>query len=102
MLIEIYLAPSAMRVLAALVIFCVGAGCILYIYFAAREVRWSRSRRRFATRSAQPEIFWVKFVFCLVATVLTIGLGVLLLLPTPKMDSPWDIQLPTLDSGHRR
>ncbi len=103
MLTNIHLSPSALRILLAIVNFGIGVAGIIYIRIIARDMRWSRSNKRFVTRDPQPELFWLKLVFGSLAITFTFAIGLLLLFPPSYRISHWNpIRLPQLDNAKQR
>jgi len=92
-------AVITLRVGAAVVNFCVAIGCMIYIRFAARELRWSRTYRRFLTKHDQPNLYWTKFYLAVAGVVFTIAIGVLILIPHKRTSNFDFFQLPELERG---
>jgi hypothetical protein len=77
--LAIVLSEVLPRILAAAVNFAVGGACVFYIYLASKDMRWSRTRRRFVTNHPEPHVFWIKLIFAFVATFVATGIGILIL-----------------------
>jgi hypothetical protein len=91
-----------LRVCAALVNFGVALACLIYLRFAARDMRWSRTYRRFLTAHDQPSLFWTKFALAICGALFTLTIGTLILLPH-KQTARWDFfQLPDLEHNRTR
>ena len=93
--------PYAYTVCAAAVNFGVAVACIIYIRFALKNMRWSRTYRRFLTAHDQPGLFWTKFVLAIVGAVFTAAIGVLILMPHKKTTTFDFFRLPELESGRK-
>ena len=89
------ISDHSMRLLTAIVNLLVCCACIVYLYLASRDVRWSRSRRRFIIKHPEPAVFWTKMIFAGVATLISLAIGVLILVPH-KQTSDF-ITLPSID-----
>jgi hypothetical protein len=88
------------RLCAAAVNFGVAIACLVYLRFAVRDMRWSRTYNRFLTAHDQPGLFWTKFALAVCGALFTIAIGLLILMPHKVTSGNWNsIDLPELERG---
>jgi hypothetical protein len=91
------ISPRVYLYCASAVNFGVAIACIIYLRFAFKNMRWSRTYQRFLTAHDQPALFWTKFYLAVCGAVFTLAIGVLILIPHKKT-ATWDFfQLPELE-----
>jgi uncharacterized membrane protein len=93
--LAVAISDMVLRLLAAAVNFAVCGVCIYHLYVASRDLRWSRSGRRFVTDHPEFQVFWTRFVLAIVGSLASLSVGILILIPPAPRIEP--IKFPNPD-----